>query len=234
MKQTIIFLGLVFLLSGCNLIENKGETEKAATVDSLAAVAKQASDDNRHIKNRKRVIVGLDATQDVYILYGQELLDNKWTVTFDTILCTVGYNGIAKKGEKREGDGKTPAGTYELGAFFGYENDLGLDSNFIELEPYHYWMSDASSPAYNTLIDYDPSPLIAEKMERDDHLYKYGIIVNYNVNPAVPGMGSAIFLHIYRSPEKPTAGCVAIAENKLVDLIYWLQNAAHAEITISE
>ncbi|MEL7221812.1 MAG: L,D-transpeptidase family protein, partial [Bacteroidota bacterium] len=185
-------------------------------------------------RNKKRVIVEHHPTKNEYLLFGEELSANEWKVTYDTTICTVGYNGIAALGEKREGDGKTPAGTYNLGQFFGYDDDLNLKSisRFIELEPHHYWMSDSSSPLYNTLIEYDPSPLVAEKMERDDHLYKYGIIIDYNTEPAVPEKGSAIFLHIYRSPKKPTAGCVAVSEEDIVSLIYWLETAEQPEITI--
>jgi hypothetical protein len=38
------------------------------------------------------------------------------------------------------------------------------------------------------------------------------------------GEGSCIFLHIWRSPEKGTAGCTAMAEEDLLAVLLWLKN----------
>ena len=43
-------------------------------------------------------------------------------------------------------------------------------------------------------------------MKRDDNLYKYGIIIEYNTNPVIKGNGSAIFMHIWKGENVPTAG----------------------------
>lgn len=233
-KQFVFLLVSCLMIACSNAAEHQQDEEfkdELVAGQPTAAMETTATAIN---SSKKRIIVERHQTKDQYILYGEEQLANEWKVTYDTTRCTVGYNGIASMGEKREGDGKTPAGTYTLGRFFGYDDDLNLKTknSFIDLEPNHYWMSDSSSPLYNSLIDYDPAPLEAEKMERNDHLYKYGIIINYNTDPVVPEKGSAIFLHIYRSPEKPTAGCVAVAEKDVVALMYWLDDVEDSEISI--
>src|SRR6266702_4677478 len=43
----------------------------------------------------------------------------RWVRVFGPWRARVGYHGIAKPGAKRGGDGRTPAGTYALGFFFG-------------------------------------------------------------------------------------------------------------------
>jgi L,D-peptidoglycan transpeptidase YkuD (ErfK/YbiS/YcfS/YnhG family) len=60
-------------------------------------------------------------------------------------------------------------------------------------------------------------------MKRPDHLYKYGIVIQYNSDPVVKGKGSAIFIHVQRKPKSPTAGCIAIEEHDIKNLIEWVQ-----------
>ena len=61
-----------------------------------------------------------------------------------------------------------------------------------------------------------------EAMRRQDHLYKYGIVIGYNRDPVVKGYGSAIFLHIWKACDVPTSGCVALAEGDLLEILGWL------------
>ena len=64
-----------------------------------------------------------------------------------------------------------------------------------------------------------------KKMRRNDDLYKLGIVVEYNTENTIKGHGSAIFVHIHRGPGKPTAGCVAMSEDKLEEIVRWLDPA---------
>ena len=43
--------------------------------------------------------------------------------------------------------------------------------------------------------------------------------LNYNNNPIIPGLGSAIFIHVAKDDYEPTEGCVAL---KQADLLYLL------------
>ena len=63
-------------------------------------------------------------------------------------------------------------------------------------------------------------------MKRDDNLYKYGIVIEYNTDPVIKGNGSAIFLHIWKNESIPTAGCVAVSEENLIKIIEWLDPVA--------
>ena len=63
------------------------------------------------------------------------------------------------------------------------------------------WVDDVNSVDYNQLVKKGSTDAVSfEKMRRDDVLYKYGIIVNYNVNPVIKGYGSAIFFHVWKGP----------------------------------
>ena len=61
-----------------------------------------------------------------------------------------------------------------------------------------------------------------ERLLRPDGLYRYGLVIEYNTSPVIAGKGSAIFVHIWQ-PGQPTAGCVAMAEGDLLQLLGWLQ-----------
>ncbi len=56
-------------------------------------------------------------------------------------------------------------------------------------------------------------------------VYKYGIFVDYNVNPAIPGKGSCIFMHIWSKSTSPTAGCTAMTEANILKLIGFLDKS---------
>jgi L,D-peptidoglycan transpeptidase YkuD (ErfK/YbiS/YcfS/YnhG family) len=59
-------------------------------------------------------------------------------------------------------------------------------------------------------------------MRRDDDLYRYLVLVGHNLPDPVPGAGSCIFLHIWRGSNEPTAGCTAMAESTILQLLSWL------------
>jgi L,D-peptidoglycan transpeptidase YkuD (ErfK/YbiS/YcfS/YnhG family) len=69
-------------------------------------------------------------------------------------------------------------------------------------------------------------------MRRDDNLYKYGIVIEYNTDPIIKGNGSAIFLHIWKGEGLPTVGCVAVSEEDIIKIMGWLDPAASPLIII--
>src|SRR5687768_6505158 len=74
----------------------------------------------------KQFIVAYNNTYKSYkgTLFGVEINNDNWKITFDTIACVFGKSGIAMEGMKIEGDGKTPSGEFEVGPAFGYENNI--------------------------------------------------------------------------------------------------------------
>jgi D-alanyl-D-alanine dipeptidase len=61
---------------------------------------------------------------------------------------------------------------------------------------------------------------------RSVDLYRWGMVVRYNMSPTIPGNGSCIFLHIWRGAGQGTAGCTAMPEEALLDTIHWLNSKA--------
>jgi len=125
---------------------------------------------------------------------------------------------------KHEGDGRAPAGIFPLGTAFGYESSLSTHLSYLPLTATIECVDDPRSAHYNQLVDghvvardWDSS----EQMRRNDELYHYGVVVNYN-QPSVAGAGSCIFLHVWRNVESGTDGCTAMEPDNILMLLHWL------------
>ena len=142
-----------------------------------------------------------------------------WGVRFDDV--------SAEGPHKHEGDGKAPAGIFPLDTAFGFGS---LDSMrdvrlpYVQLLPTTDCVDDVASTHYNTVVDKARVSRVdwnsAEHM-REVGQYKIGVVVGYNASPPVKARGSCIFLHIWAGPNSHTAGCTALDETKLRDLILW-------------
>jgi L,D-peptidoglycan transpeptidase YkuD (ErfK/YbiS/YcfS/YnhG family) len=147
----------------------------------------------------------------------------------------LGRSGLSSR--KREGDGATPAGTYRLGAtVYGIAPNPGVRLRYHRLTCGDWWDSDPSSPTYNTFrhVACGTTPSFrgaSEPLWRISPQYRYFAEIAYNTGPAVPGRGSAIFLHV--SAGRPTAGCVSLSERQLVRALRWLRRGAAIHIGIS-
>lgn len=130
------------------------------------------------------------------------------------IPCTIGRNGVTR--QKREGDGATPAGLWRIMAAYYRPDRLGGKQAWAQPIGLNDLWSDASGqPDYNHLVK-APYSASHEKMRRADPLYDLVLVTDWNWPNAKPGLGSAIFLHSWRRPGAPTAGCIAMAQPNLL------------------
>ena len=167
------------------------------------------------------------ATLRVYRVSGTQrtLVYGPWT-------ARVGYNGVARPGTKREGDGKTPSGTYGFSFFFGVQPyPGGFYFGWRRAWTFSYWDDDSASPRYNEWVDAryanpgrNPEPM------HNVPAYNYAAVIAYNT-ARVPGLGSAIFLHVGTGGS--TAGCVSLPSGELLEVLRWLRPAANPRIAIS-
>ncbi|WP_094605477.1 L,D-transpeptidase [Sporomusa silvacetica] len=167
------------------------------------------------------------------ILTSWEKQKEKWKQIPSTIKVSLGRNGIISAAEKKEGDGYTPDGVYDIKRAFGY-NTFITKLPYIHLTQNDYWVDDPASANYNRLVRQCPAVESCEKMKRDDNLYKIGFVIEYNTESRVSGQGSAIFAHIWRSCNSPTLGCVAMSEKDLAELLEWLNPLKNPVIIISQ
>lgn len=154
----------------------------------------------------------------VQVAYFKQDQDAGWQEEF-YVSGYCGYNGMSS--EKREGDRKTPTGTYHFTGAFGIKADPGSILAYKELDTCDYWVDDSSSSYYNQLVstrDTAVSWNSAEHLIAVNPCYNYSLALSYN-EACVPGMGSAIFLHGLHPTKTWTEGCVAIPEENVMQLI---------------
>lgn len=161
-----------------------------------------------------------------------EKADGKWRKIGDTWPAVVGRHGIAHPSIKKEGDGKTPSGTYPIGLAFGYAQSIDTGLKYRQATDQDLWVDDDQSADYNRWVKAPTRAKSFEFMKRKDDLYKFGAVIEYNTNPVVAGKGSAIFLHVWPGRDKPTAGCVALSEENIRVLLAWLDSTKGPHISI--
>lgn len=134
--------------------------------------------------------------------------------------CSLGRSGTTCA--KREGDGATPRGTLRiLGGFYRPDRlARGQVPGWLRpIGPRDLWSDDPADPCYNHPVR-APHGFSHECLRRADPQYDLVFYTDWNFPRAVPGRGSAIFVHIWRRPGAPTAGCVAFSRKDLL----WIAN----------
>ena len=135
--------------------------------------------------------------------------------------CTLGRGGVT--GSKREGDGATPRGVHRIVGMLYRPDRIARPTRWaLPIRPGDLWSDDPADPAYNRMVR-APYAFSHERLWRADPLYDLVILTGWNWPVAVPGNGSAIFLHRWRGPGQPTAGCVALRP----DHLGWIAGRIH-------
>jgi L,D-peptidoglycan transpeptidase YkuD (ErfK/YbiS/YcfS/YnhG family) len=119
--------------------------------------------------------------------------------------CAVGRGGIGVK--RAEGDGVTPVGRHRIEAVLVRAERLRWPGA-RPIRPAAGWSDDPDDPAYNRPVR-RPHGYRSEPLRRADRQYDLVAVLDWNRHPVVAGRGSAIFLHVWRRPRHPTAGCIA-------------------------
>jgi L,D-peptidoglycan transpeptidase YkuD (ErfK/YbiS/YcfS/YnhG family) len=150
-----------------------------------------------------------------------------WQRVFGPWTARIGRKGFAPPGGKREGDGRTPSGSFSIPYLFGAGRNPGFRFRYRQIRPYDFWDDDPASPRYNEWVDSrhaspgrNPEPMAVSA-------YNDGMVIGYNT-ARTPGLGSAIFLHL--NIGIATAGCVTLPPAELLPLLHWLDAARSPRI----
>ena len=160
------------------------------------------------------------------------LVKNKHTLQIDDFKfeCCIGKNGSTKY--KKEGDKKTPKGTFEIGNLYFRKDRVKKPLTLlkcIEIKNNIGWSNDIRFPKkYNKLIKIDKKTK-HEKLRRKDYKYDYFIPIKYNFKKPIPGKGSCIFIHLTKN-YKPTAGCIAINEKDFLIILKLIKKKTKIKI----
>ncbi|HCY75593.1 MAG TPA: hypothetical protein DHV28_06695 [Ignavibacteriales bacterium] len=187
----------------------------------------------------------ITATKGTLVRFERSGEKNKWQQIEKMIPVVLGRNGLgwgkslngidsAILPIKTEGDGRSPAGVFKLGAAFGYagaDKMKDLKIPYIPVSEMVECIDDIKSNYYNQIIIRDKIKEVdwnsSEKMYFADIWYEQGIVVEQNTSPVVNGSGSCIFIHNWSKPDETSAGCTELEPARLTEIINWLDASAN-------
>ena len=140
-----------------------------------------------------------------------------------------------KKGStnnKKEGDKKTPKGTFKIENLYFRQDRIKRPLTLlkcIKIKKNMGWCDDISFPQkYNKLIKIEKK-IGHEKLKRKDNKYDLLIPIKYNYKKPINGKGSCIFIHLTKN-YKPTAGCIALKENDFLIMLKLIKKDSKIKI----
>ena len=151
-----------------------------------------------------------------------DLVVSRWGARFmgRRFACSIGRGGLTSA--KREGDGATPLGVHRFVGLLYRPDRIAaheMPDWAVPFGPGDLWSDDPRDPDYNLMVR-RPHPWGHERLTRADPMYDVILLTDWNWPDAVPGRGSAIFVHTWRRPRHSTAGCVALRRDHLI----WIAN----------
>ena len=227
-------------LAGCGSSGTKSDTSsnnEAASKSESAAVSQSDSQALKFTTPRERLalepqaspewVTKLNAAKDakqLFVVAGYEGTsawvsmhekdaDGNWKM----IMSTPGYIGKSGLGKTKEGDGKTPVGTFHFNKAFGIADDPGCAISYTKVDNDTYWSGD-NDIKYNQMVSLKDYPGLntADSEHIVDYQYEYQYCLNISYNEeGQAGAGSAIFLHCLGDRKPRTGGCVAIPEEQM-------------------
>jgi D-alanyl-D-alanine dipeptidase len=237
----IVTWRIVLLLVACGLGGCRGET-------SATTASKPAAEASTPIHPNKTQLVTVvtddwDRFQATLQRY-ERALGQAWKPVgppIDVVLGREGYgwgrgvhgDGVPKGRPgpiKREGDGRSPAGIFDVGTAYGYEAaQAGVSLRYVQATPELRCVDDPKSRHYNRIVSTAETAVdwqSAEYMRREDELYAIAIVVEHNTQHTEPGAGSCIFIHVWRGPDSGMTGCIAMPMDTLEAFAAWLEPRA--------
>ncbi len=212
----------------------------AAVFAFLLLVASAPSPDPSPLSGAQQLIVVIapDWNATTATLTRYDLRGSKWEAAAAPAEVILGRSGLAwgrgvnrdtgSGPVKREGDGKSPAGVFHLGAAFGFSaTPSWVRLPYLQLRETTECVDDAASRFYNRIVDRESVPHVdwssSEKMRAID-VYRRGAVVVHN-DPPQPHGGSCIFLHLVDPKGKPTSGCTSMSAEAMDALLRWVNPA---------
>lgn len=189
------------------------------------------------------VTPGWDATQGELRMF--DARGESWQPRAKPVAVSIGRAGSAwgiglhepQPGlQKREGDGRSPAGMFTIGTGFGYADRVDSKLAYRGMTQFDYCMDVNESPLYNTIVDArevgeaavakSTEPMRLDLRKKGDQRYRLGFVIEHNPkNEATHG--SCIFAHLWGAPGQTTAGCTAMTDAVMNDLMAWLDKDLH-------
>ena len=151
------------------------------------------------------VVITKDWTATEGTLRRFERTERNWQQVGSSVPVVVGRGGLgwgrgltnppsSSDPQKKEGDGRSPAGVFRLTYAFGYaapEQVPAIKLPYIQCTDSVECVDDTNSAYYNIIKDRRSAEKVdwksSEKMRMSDDEYKLGIFIEHNTSPPEPG-----------------------------------------------
>lgn len=178
-------------------------------------------------------------------------IKGSWVEVHKKVPVDLGYGGLVQGDKRRQGTGKTPTGTYAITSGFGRKADPGTKLDYIKIDRNDAWTYNPRVPStYNIFQTANRSwksyGNYVESLYSYGKQYNYVAIMDFNLprgkitkgpqgiyrtdKPANTQRGGGIFLHVSNGNE--TAGCIAVAEVVMRDLMKWFNPKKNPVIVV--
>lgn len=143
--------------------------------------------------------------------------------------CSIGRGGVTDR--KVEGDMATPRGVHHIIGCLFRPDRIARPNMWAEpIFPGDEWSDDITDPEYNSRVR-APHGFGHEELRLPGPLYDLVLLTDWNWPECIPGRGSAIFIHRWRKPRHPTAGCVAFDPLDLRDVVARIEPTTRLIVT---
>lgn len=215
----LAFALCLICLTGCGIFSKGTMASDPAVEDSPEWAA--ALGESK--KATQLLVVAAVGDTTAYISMHEKNEAGEWK----ELMTTPGFIGRNGLGKTKEGDGRTPVGTFSFNAAFGIAEDPGCAIPYKKVSETDYWSGDAREGYhYNQMVSLDDLPDL--DVDASEHLihytteYQYCLNISYNES-GTPGAGLAIFLHCPSAHKPFTSGCVAIPKEQMLTVMQQVQ-----------
>lgn len=170
-----------------------------------------------------------------------ELSGGKWKVVQPTVRAQLGYGGMVRGDRRRQGTGSTPTGVFSILSGFGRKKNPATKLDYIAVDRDDVWPYNPRVPSTYNVLQSAPRQWksygdYVEYLWDMGRQYNYVAVLDYNLptgpirtdkrgirrsaTPPDTSRGGGIFLHVDNG--KRTAGCIAVRESVMRDIMRWL------------
>ena len=206
----------------CSLFLRSCSLLLVAVILFLCQTAQASTPSPQWVKNlpaaktsKQMVIIAGVQDSTAWISMHEKNASGEW----EQIMTTPGFVGKDGLDKVKEGDNRTPVGTFKFDCAFGIAPDPGCVIPYVQLNEYHYWSGDRNFK-YNQLVDVRKAPANFNK-NYSEHLidynpqYLYALNISYN-SEGKPDKGFALYLRCFEPAKPYTGGSVMIPEDKML------------------
>ena len=222
----VVVLGVVLLLAGKSDSASRTAEEMVTSEESSheeEQPAQSAASSVIPTEWGQQEILVTPSGGGTAVLTLRQKYGDSWRTLY-TCAAVIGRNGTTST--PREGDGKTPEGTFPVEFCYGLEQpETGIP--FVQVEPDSIWVDDRNSPYYNCLTTQAEAGNVSHEDTYPQFARGFYTVNLFFANNgdgrtpgvATPGAGSVRVLEGYTKSLEPTNGDIKITSEDMEQLL---------------